>query len=205
VSHFLHNPPSWNDGSPYWSHHDDLAYVAALLDLLPRQFAVDTDRLYVTGFSNGAAFSFRVAVEFGERIAALAPVAGYCWLEQPRLRHPVPTLYLIGTQDPMLPMRGGPVQTIWGFSNVKPPVEELWKKWAIALGCSGESRLVAQERGLSRYRYGPGETGVSMDCCTIEGHGHHWPGGLGQLDESVAGQNVKTFRANDLIWDFFRQ
>jgi len=39
---------------------------------------------------------------------------------------------------------------------------------------------------------------------TIEGHGHHWPGGKSALPESLAGKNTARLTATDVIWEFFR-
>lgn len=205
LAEFLHNPLSWNDGSPYWSQADDLGFMETLFHELPRRFAIDPGRIYLTGFSNGAGFAFTVATQFSDRIAALACVAGHCWLGDPHLKRPIPTFYVIGTQDPLLPMEGGEVISPWGKIMHKPPVKQTWLKWARALGCSEKSELMQLGEKVQLHRFTRGISSVIMDCYTIEGHGHHWPGGRGQLDEKIAGKNDEGLNANDQIWDFFQQ
>src|SRR5262245_41490165 len=64
---FVGNPQTWNDGSgrlnvgAAQAKVDDLAFMRALLDDLAKRPDVDTQRIYVTGFSNGASMSFLVA------------------------------------------------------------------------------------------------------------------------------------------------
>jgi polyhydroxybutyrate depolymerase len=107
---FFKNPQVWNDGSGLppasWVHVDDVAFLRALLDELPKYLPMDTARLYVTGFSNGASMAFRLGLELSDRIAAIAPVAGYCWQRAPKPDQSVPALYLVGDRDPLVPLEG---------------------------------------------------------------------------------------------------
>ncbi|MBU0545187.1 MAG: hypothetical protein KKH97_07605 [Proteobacteria bacterium] len=40
---------------------------------------------------------------------------------------------------------------------------------------------------------------------TIEGHGHHWPGGKSALPVAMAGKNTGNLNAADIIWEFFKR
>ena len=51
-------------------------YNMAVLDVVCKLYPVDTDRIYVTGFSFGGTGSWRTAIEFPERFAAAAPFCG---------------------------------------------------------------------------------------------------------------------------------
>ena len=66
--------------------------------------------------------AFRLAAECADWIAALAPVAGHCWIDDPQPERPVPTLYLTGVDDPLIPLAGGRVRTPWGWVEEKPSV-----------------------------------------------------------------------------------
>lgn len=61
---------------PYGSRADDVKFVGALLDDLGTVLRIDSDRVYATGFSNGAMLCYRLAAEIPDRIAAIAPVSG---------------------------------------------------------------------------------------------------------------------------------
>ena len=202
------NPYVWNTGLGQWSRRrtavNDEEFLSAVLDDLPRRVSMDPARVLVTGFSSGAAMAFRLAAALSPRLTAVAPVAGYCPLERPRLEKPLSTAYLIGTADPLVPLEGGEAHSPWGGVLVRPAVWESLGKWAGALGCSPRPRLVRQEGDLREMVYDPGPAGAELLVYLIEGLGHHWPGGKGQWDEATAGKHKASPRATDLIWDFFK-
>jgi polyhydroxybutyrate depolymerase len=177
-SKFLTNPQEWNDGSGR-GRHDDVGFLTAVLDDLAGQ--IDRNRIYVTGFSNGAGMTFRFASERADQIAAIAPVAGHCWID-PKPARPVPTFYLVGDSDPLVPMTGGPVRSFWGTRETRPPVEDTLKKWGSAIGQAAR-----------------------LDVRVIRHHGHHWPGGPALLGQRLGGPVSPEVDATREIWDFFRR
>ena len=208
-SRFAGNPQTWNDGSGrFYSGQnkiDDVGFMNALLDDLIARFTVDTRRIYVTGFSNGASMAFRLGVEMGQRIAAVAPVSGYLWLKKPKLEHPVPLLYMIGTEDPLVPLEGGKVKPPWAPAEIRLPARDSVTKWAEMLGCPPEPKVDREKEGIKILTYGPGKSGAEVVFYIIEGMGHTWPGGKRLLPERVVGKTTDKIKANDVIWDFFRK
>jgi polyhydroxybutyrate depolymerase len=207
---FLQNPQVWNAGAPNrlpeQPDRDDVAFLDVVLDELPRRYPVDPRRVFVTGFSNGASMTFRLGAERSERFAALAPVAGHCWLPDPRPVRALPTLYLVGTEDPLMPLGGGEVVSPWGnILTRKPPVRQTLRRWAAAIGCPTEPAEVEESDGVLREVYAPGRDGAELIAYFIAGLGHHWPGGRGQLSQRLAGPPSARVRANDLIWAFFQK
>jgi polyhydroxybutyrate depolymerase len=199
---FLHNPPRWNAGSEDEGGPDDVAFLAALIDDVVARFAADPGRVFVTGFSNGAAMAFRVAAELADRVAAVAPVAGYCQVTDPRPIRPVPTLYIVGAADPLVPVRGGEVRDPWRHRYVRrPPVADTVERWARALGCDPVPTVESDAGGVRVVGH-PGP--VPFRVVTVEGLGHHWPGGKGRLNPRLAGPPSATVNGTDLVWDFFR-
>jgi polyhydroxybutyrate depolymerase len=85
-------------------HDRDLQLVDAVLASLHEKFSVDDARIYATGFSNGAGFTYLLWAERPKVFAAFAPVAG-------RLRpsvlplEPRPLLHVGGRQDGNVPFR----------------------------------------------------------------------------------------------------
>jgi polyhydroxybutyrate depolymerase len=186
--------------------HDDVAFLAALMDHVERQFVVDPRRIYATGFSNGAAMTFLLATELSTRLAAIAPVAGRCRLEAPTLERPLPTLYLIGRDDPLAPLAGGDVKSPWtGQTEKKPPVRETLEKWVKAIGAQTQAEVIEDRDGVTIARNAPRKDGAELLVYTIDGLGHHWPGGKGRLSEEIGGKPSKRINATDLTWEFFRK
>jgi polyhydroxybutyrate depolymerase len=58
------------------SSADDVGFLNALLDSMITNYAVDTCRIYISGFSNGAWMSWRMMCDFTNRFAAVAPLSG---------------------------------------------------------------------------------------------------------------------------------
>jgi len=203
---FLKNPLHWDDGSPRartaGRRVDDVRFLTAVLDDLERHAPIDRRRVFVTGFSSGAAMTFRLATALAPRLAGIAPVAGYCWPDDPRPGEPVPTLYLVGDSDPFVPPDGGRVTTPWGPEEDRPPARETVEKWRRALGC-GPGRTSGRDGDVSRVEYvGEARRALLVEC-TVAGLGHHWPGGRGQLSRRLFGPPRPELSGNELIWEWF--
>lgn len=213
-SSFSQNPQLWNDGSnrfyPGQTVVSDVSFLNSMLDQLLASFAVDSRKVFVTGFSNGASMSFRWGAEASERIAAIAPVAGACWLDGPSLERPVPMCYVTGTDDPLNQIEGGaPKLANGGSDNVrakpKPPVRDSIQKWARALGCPLTPSTTTTANSLHTETYGPGREGSEVVYITVEGLGHTWAGGKSLLPEFLVGKRSDKLKATDFIWEFFKR
>jgi polyhydroxybutyrate depolymerase len=207
-AHFWTNPLLWNAGGDFGPADrravHDVAFLKAVIDDVTAHFPVDPGRVFVTGFSNGAAMVFLLGAMLSSRLAAIAPVAGFCRVADPRPEPPLPTLYLVGTADPLVPLQGGEAISPWGGRIHRPPVVEMLAEWANGLGCAAEPTVRRAAGGVEAWAYGGCRGGVDFLAYFIDGLGHHWPGGQGRLAAHIAGQPRATPRATDLIWDFFR-
>ena len=207
---FLSNPNRWNDGStttaaPHHSTTDDVAFLDAVFaDLVSR--GSDPHRLYLAGFSNGAGMTFRFAAEGYSRLAAIACVAGHCWIDPPKLARPIPTLFMLGERDPLIPVHGGSVRIPWGNRIVeRPPISKSLSKWAIANQCNPNPVTTIAEHGLIVSDYPTSSPGITFRSIIIPGLGHHWPGGSAQLNPRLGGQKVSPISANEWMWKFFSE
>ena len=224
---FLLNPRRWNDGSETRSAEpgtrsedqssvsgvpgsalrvprtDDVAFLRAVIADAVKRANADPSRVYLSGFSNGAGMAFRAAAGLADVLAAVAPVAGYNRVpEGERPARPVPTLYVIGTADPLVPPRGGEVRSPWLHRLVRrPPVADGLDRWAGLIGCATPSEVVAEADGLREEVY-PGP--VPFRVLTIDGLGHHWPGGQGRLNHRLAGPPSDRWDATAGVWEWFR-
>jgi len=208
---FLANPQSWNDGSQRaivaasLKNIDDVGFVNAMLDDLGTKFRIDPQRLYATGFSNGASMTFRVGRELSARLAAIAPVAGSDWLEQPAPARPLSLLYITGTADPLNPLEGGEITLGGKPAGNKPPVREFIDKWVNMLGCAPAPKTLYDRDGVKGIAYTSCHENSAVIFYTVEGMGHFWPGGMSHLPERVIGKSFNKISATDVIWEFFQQ
>jgi predicted peptidase len=61
-----------------WTHPESESAVLALLDWAAQTYAIDADRIVITGYSLGAAGTWHLAVRHGERFSAAIPISGWC-------------------------------------------------------------------------------------------------------------------------------
>ena len=47
-----------------------------MIDILTNNYSIDRNKVYLTGYSNGAMMTFRAVCELGNKIRAAAPFAG---------------------------------------------------------------------------------------------------------------------------------
>jgi poly(3-hydroxybutyrate) depolymerase len=210
---FRGNPQTWTDASGRFPKEggapDDVAFVGAMIDDIAAHTALDRKRIFVTGFSNGASMAFAVGAGLSERIAAIAPVAGACWLTNLKLKRSVSLCYVTGTADPLNPIKGGPVKLAIGEGGLggkdKPPVQDSILKWVKAVKAPVKPAEDRESNGVRMLRYGPSSDGAEVVFITIEGQGHVWPGGKNLLPEFMVGKATDKLKAVDVIWEFFEK
>jgi polyhydroxybutyrate depolymerase len=206
-TNFKTNPALWNSGqlnarSPRTAI-DDVAFIRQLLDELKKKLPYDESRVFSTGHSNGGGMTFRLATELSDRFCAIGMVAGRMVVDKPKPTKPLPTLYIIGTTDPLMPLDGGEVKSPWGNWTNRPVVEQL-AKWAEAIGCEKEPMVLSEKEDLRKVEYQSKSNGPKLTVLYLEGHGHHWPGAKQTLPESMIGPIKSKLNATDVIWEFFK-
>lgn len=205
---FLQNPQVWNDGSIRASMGqpgvNDVEFLESLIQLVIGMGIVEQNRFFMTGFSNGAGMCFRYAIESGFKPAGLAPVSGLLWMENYPHNLTIPTFYIIGRADPLIPIQGGPIVSPWTRQiEIRPPLEQTLHAWEKALGGVNQSSSSEISPGIHGTERRCGPTQTKFSSVLIEGLGHHWPGGRGTLNKRLAGNPDNRFHACTEIWKFW--
>lgn len=147
---------SWNAGeccgAAVQQQVDDVAFLTAVLDQVEASLDIDPDRVYVTGFSNGAMMSYRLACETG-RFAALAPVGG-------DLRVPC--------ADP----EPASVLHVHGLADTVVPFQSSDTPWLQAGECGDP---VATDVGPVHTSTAECADDRTVEVVTLTGVGHVWP------------------------------
>nr|MBA2479969.1 hypothetical protein [Planctomycetota bacterium] len=210
----------WNDdrltGTAGGTAADDVGFVRELIDRLVAQGAVDPGRVFVTGISNGAMMSFRIARELPDRVAAIAAVAGHLPLATPVAPVPGPPVavaVISGTEDSFMPFAGGEI-TAFGIPQ-RPSLgfvrsaEDTVARW-VAADRAGPIPAVERGYGVSRwdgctvtsFRYAAQPGGADVWFVRIDGGGHTWPGS-DSASMRLLGRACRDIDASDEIWRFF--
>jgi polyhydroxybutyrate depolymerase len=166
---------SWNDGRPLWGTQeppDDVQFFSGLLDLLLAKYPVDPNRVYLTGWSNGAFMSYRLVCELSERIAAIAAVGGTRDNSACAIPRPVPVLHMHGAADPTEPYQGG--KDARGLEV--PAVSEVISFWKTHNGCQGEAAVSMLTPKVEQRRYASCQSESAVVQITVQGGGHCWWG-----------------------------
>lgn len=192
--------PHWNVG---WgtSTVDDVGFTRALIDSLSAAYTIDADRIYSTGMSNGGFFSYRLACDLSDRIAAIASVTGSMNNNQFASCHPVhpmPVMEVHGTADPVVAYDGNIL-----FASI-PTVVSFWTDFNACLPTPVITDIpdIQTDDGCTAQRlyYPDGMLGSTVEHYKIIGGEHTWPGSA----FGGAGTN-QDFNASKEIWRFFSQ
>jgi len=201
----------WNSGisdNPSWpvANADDVGFIAKLIDTLTSRFAIDTQRVYASGLSNGGIMCLKLASELSSRIAAVATVGSVMTTSigtNYSARRPVPVLMINGTADPSVPYYGG----VDGWYSV----HETMKFWLTMNNCFLPPDSLAlpdldpnDQSTVVRYRYRSSINFSQVVLMKIIGGGHTWPSMYCTNNWGVGPLNM-DIKANNETWNFFKQ
>ena len=212
---------TWNAGTccgyAMKNNIDDVAFTLALLDDLAAKTPIDRRRVYATGMSNGAMMAYRLAVEAGDRIAAIAPVAGSMVLLLFHPSRPMPIMHIHSTDDPRALYNGGlgPPFPFTDARTLHPNVEQVLAQWRKFDECPASPKVGPTLKGKSgspddgntatEYAWGPCADDTEIVLWKLTGSGHVWPGGERDFYPRLLGRGTTLINANQQMWRFFRR
>ena len=159
----------------------------AVLDEVDRDHQVDRARVYSVGFSKGAGFTYRLATEHSDRIAAIGIVAGRGPATPTR---PVSAVIIHPTKDEF---SRGP---------------EMAEKWAAAIGAGNPQTVPMpdiEEDGhtVSKTAYGGGRQGSEVVLYTVDPGVHDWP--LGPRLRETKKTSCRDIETCEVMWEVFKR
>lgn len=163
---------------------DDVGFIRAVIEDVGKSHAVDADRIYATGISNGGDLTYRLAAELPGVFAAIAPVSGGMsedWIRKPSGNLPTEPTTLIafhGKRD-----------------RYEPAFAAGVAFWLDRQECETAASTV---EGVA-LRTGQCADGSAVALYELPEMGHAWPGGSGDM-----GYTPSPVNATELIWVFFR-
>jgi polyhydroxybutyrate depolymerase len=186
---------------------DDLGYIDAVLADLSRSATLDTNRIYATGLSNGAAMSHRLACERSDVFAAVVAVAGsnqFATAAQCEPSRPISVMQIHGTADPCWEYETSD-RACLGSNGRKMGALESSEGWAEINGCTDhvEGLITDAEPDATSVQvatWSACEGRVEVSLLTVHGGGHTWPNGDPGLDRLVG--EVSTEIDSSTIWEF---
>lgn len=222
---------NWNDGrgttartetADSVTNTDDVDFIEKLIKEIQQDYAVDSDRMYVTGVSNGALMSQRLACDLPGVFAAIGPSSG------PMVRNsivgicdnvePVAVVGFQGTEDPFFPIydaNGIPalprLLARQGIEQTPLEIEEITEFWANNNKCSMTPNVEAlpdvtgDGTVVTKYSFDDCIDGKDVVYYIVDGAGHGWPGNIEEdtARGDINGGGTTNLLATDAAWDFF--
>ncbi len=139
----------------------DINFVKALIDEMVKKYKIDTNRVYLGGFSMGGMFTYHAMNKIPDLIAAFVPVSGYPMggaTANANVR-PLPILHIHGTGD-----------DVCGYSGAQPALNV----WINHNGCPTTAKVVNNYNGFNAkmYTWAPGNDGVEVKLLELADKGH---------------------------------
>ena len=195
------------DGRPV----DDVGFIARLIERLVDEGLADPERVYLTGFSDGAIMSYKLLCTAGAPFAAAAPVAGTMYQKHRdtcAATLPIPLLVIAGTDDRSLPYDG------WIFPTGREiSIPETMEHFRLLHGCTGQksNHLYDRDPDDGSRVLEVVWTGCAVEHAVkllrVEGGGHNAPSfePLPEAWRDWAGTHNRDVESTEEIWAFLRQ
>ncbi len=228
----VHTPPQVREGRPLpvvlsfhggggtargtqeYTGTDSIADREGFIVVYPE---IDQRRVYATGLSNGGMMSYRLAAELGDRIAAIAPIAGGMVVDSIRSPRPVPIMHIHSVDDPRALYAGG-VGPSFPFTNIRvvhPVMDSVIARWVRFDGCPatpvvgetihGRAGSPSAGHTATPIRYAPCARSGEIVLWKLTGAGHVWPGAGVQSWQKYVGPATDVIGADTLMWRFFQR
>lgn len=188
---------SWNAefccGGAKRQKSDDVTFIDTLLDEVTTNYAVDTKKVYVSGFSNGAMFVHLLGTKLASRITAIAAIGGSIGSNNTftNTNSPVPILIMNGNADRTVPFAGGGV-----YASAAEAVT-FWKEINNA-----SQEKIYKEPSYTKSSYATTEGKEMVVFYEIHGGRHVWFWKGWDVTKILFNQPILT---TEEIWDFFKK
>ena len=198
----------WNIGLPrslqYFEGVDDVGFIEAIIDYLTGKYNIDKTKVFATGFSNGAMFSYYLAAKIPDKIAGIGAVGAGTPLNLAEMKDelkPVPVIIIMGTEDPIVPYEGRE----GSFMSA----EATAAFWVEINGINAAPEVVYLDQTkddptrIKRTSWTDGIDGTAVVLYTVEGGGHTWPRGHQYYPVEFIGLTSQQMDGSAAIWKDF--
>lgn len=162
---------------------DDAGFVMAILDDLIQNYNVDQSNVFCTGFSMGGFMSNRMAIEYGNRIKAIASVSGTIGNELISAQNTghVSAMHIHGTADQMVKYANAEFTVYNNLSvSIGLGAEATVDYWRNYNQCSATPTHTTYpdnvDDGMTfeKFLYENGENGTKTAFIKVTGGDHYW-------------------------------
>ena len=181
---------TWNTNPPGGDNkcsQDDIGFFSALLSEISGNYNIDSSKVFLTGYSNGADFSYSMACYQSSLVTAIAPVSGLMPMvdasSECQPSHATSVMIFNGTIDYSRPYNG-----IDGYMMGVDQTVAYWSQYNNT-DSSPQTNIVGD---IENYTYLNGDNDTSVDLFKIVNGDHYW------FNLSYNGNSME-----ELMWNFF--
>ena len=181
---------TWNTNPPGGDNkcsQDDIGFFSALLSEISGNYNIDSSKVFLTGYSNGADFSYSMACYQSSLVTAIAPVSGLMPMvdasSECQPSHATSVMIFNGTIDYSRPYNG-----IDGYMMGVDQTVAYWSQYNNT-DSSPQTNIVGD---IENYTYLNGDNNTSVDLFKIVNGDHYW------FNLSYNGNSME-----ELMWNFF--
>jgi polyhydroxybutyrate depolymerase len=196
------------------SNVDDVAFMRELVSFIAAEYAVDRNRVFVAGLSNGGQMAYRLALEAPDLVRGIAVIAASMPTQENMScigsGKAVPVMIINGTADPINPYGGGEVTLVGPFGSRGDVMsaQASAQYWARLAQYSTEPFFHrypdnnADDGSVAERMVWTANGRPEVALVTVDGGGHTIPG-PGLAFPFFLGSANQDFSAVDEIWRFF--
>ena len=190
---------------------DDVGFITRMIERLVDEGLADPERVYLTGFSDGAIMTYKLLCTAEAPFAAAAPVAGTMYQKHRdtcAATVAIPLLVIAGTNDRSVPYDG------WIYlSGRELSIPETMEHFRLLHGCTGQKsdllydRVAEDESRVLEVVWTGCTVEHAVKLLRVEGGGHNGPS-FEPLPEEWrvwAGTHNRDIESAEEIWAFLRQ
>lgn len=184
---------NWNDGRGTTDAErlgvNDVKFVRTLIEHLKtaKGLAIDSNRIYATGVSNGAIFSHRLGCEMSDVFAAIGPVIGSMatnMISRCNPSEPISVVAIQGTGDPFISIKGGEVKHKRlgiGDGGLVESADKTMRFWTAKNGCEDSPKkvrlpvIIDDRTEVEKISYSQCKNKSAVVYYIVKGMGHIWP------------------------------
>ena len=181
---------TWNTNPPGGDNkcsQDDIGFFGALLYEISGNYNIDASKVFLTGYSNGADFSYSMACYQSSLVTAIAPVSGLMPMidasSECQPSHATSVMIFNGTIDYSRPYNG-----IDGYMMSVDQTVAYWSQYNNT-DSSPQTNIVGD---IENYTYLNGDNNTIVDLFKIVNGDHYW------FNLSYNGNSME-----ELMWNFF--
>ena len=157
----------------------DISYIEAIIDQIDSRFSLDNNKIYATGYSLGAMFTYELACHLSDRFAALASHAGTMPVSPDSCDQEsnVAIMHLHGSEDSTISYDSEWDWKEWDSVGTMMDIPALLEFWRTQYNCQNESQR--DTSSSSNTVYFDCDEDVRVEHHHLTGAGHEWPGTIG--------------------------